>query len=298
LGLKSNKLFLILTSFWAFTLLALGSWWLYLLLSFGDKLNSLIQEGPRLGIPLNLINMMKWEGATFLIILLFLSLSLLRLILKDQAKTNSLHAFFASMTHELKTPLASIRLQSDVIKDTIDPLQSPRLEKLTSRMVEDTVNLETQMDKILQLSRIERGGNLNPIAVELESYIKEYKNTFFPALPVNIKTTGKEKSILADEFALRLILNNLYENSIKHAKSEEINIHIEYHSGHTTLTYSDGGTFSGNLKKLGTLFYKHDSSKGSGIGVYLITKLMEKMHGKLEIKNDNSLTYSLMFKYE
>jgi len=296
--LKSNKLFFLLTSFWAFTLLALGAWWLYLLLSFGEKIDVLITSNPNLGIPLNLVKMMKWEGATFFLILILLSLSILVLILKDQSKTKSMHAFFASMTHELKTPLASIRLQSDVIKDTIDVKSSPRLEKLTSRMVEDTVNLETQMDKILQLSRIERGGNLNPVSLEIEPFIRDFKNTYYPHLPLEINCAGEERAILADEFALSLILKNLYENSIKHAKSERIFIDINFADGQAELTYKDGGEFRGNLEKLGSLFYKHDSSKGSGIGVYLISKLMEKMHGRLKITNNQKLTFSLFFNYE
>ena len=40
-------------------------------------------------------------------------------------------------------------------------------------MIEDTKNLETQMDKILQLSRMEQGGNLNPSNLEIHSFIKE-----------------------------------------------------------------------------------------------------------------------------
>ncbi len=296
--LKSSKLSLTLTSFWAFTLLALGAWWLYLLMSFGDKLDLIIKQHPNLGLPINLVNMMKWEGATFLIILLLLSLSLLILIIKDQAKTRAMHAFFASMTHELKTPLASIRLQSDVIKDTLDANSSPRLEKLTTRMVEDTVNLETQMDKILQLSRVERGGNLNPTPVELESFLNDFKNTYYPTLPLEIHVQGIEKLILADEFALELILKNLYENSIKHAKTKKVFIDIEFTDTQALLTYKDGGNFKGDLNRLGTLFYKHDSSKGSGIGVYLITKLMEKMDGKLKISNKDDLTFRLSFNCE
>ena len=92
--------------------------------------------------------------------------------LKDQKKTRNMQAFFSSLTHELKTPLASIRLQADVINSLLENSQNKRLQNLSDRMIEDTKNLETQMDKILQLSRMEQGGDLNPRPLNIYTFIK------------------------------------------------------------------------------------------------------------------------------
>ena len=79
----------------------------------------------------------------------------------------------SNFTHELKTPLASIRLQADVISNLLESSKNKQLQSLSERMIEDAKNLETQMDKILQLSRMEQGGNLNPSNLEIHSFIKE-----------------------------------------------------------------------------------------------------------------------------
>jgi signal transduction histidine kinase len=60
--------------------------------------------------------------------------------------------------------------------------------------------------------------------------------------------------------------------------------------------YDDfGKKFTGDINHLGELFYKHNSSKGSGIGLYLIKNLLRKMNGKLEILNDERLKFKLTF---
>jgi signal transduction histidine kinase len=60
--------------------------------------------------------------------------------------------------------------------------------------------------------------------------------------------------------------------------------------------YDDfGKKFGGNTDRLGELFYKFNSSKGSGIGLYLIKNLMRQMHGQFHILNEERLRFKLCF---
>ena len=241
--------------------------------------------------------MLAWEGGSFLVLLMLLSISLLILYLKDQNKTKSLQAFFASLTHELKTPLASIRLQGEVINEILDAKKDPALDRLIGRLIDDTAKLEAQMDKILQLSRIERGGELNLTSVALVPFIKNLAKTWVP--DHNVEITGAETaaSIEVDEFALSLIVKNLLENTRIHTTSKKIVIKITEDKHRVKFSYFDHGEFKGDIEKLGTLFYKFNSTKGSGIGLYLTQKLLEKMDGKLEINRiENGLRFDLSFK--
>jgi signal transduction histidine kinase len=62
------------------------------------------------------------------------------------------------------------------------------------------------------------------------------------------------------------------------------------------LIYDDfGKKFLGSTSRLGELFYKFDSTKGSGIGLYLIKNLMRKMNGNFEIVNSERLKLKLSF---
>ena len=241
--------------------------------------------------------MLAWEGGSFLVLLMLLSISLLILYLKDQNKTKSLQAFFASLTHELKTPLASIRLQGEVINEILDEKKDPALDRLIGRLIDDTAKLEAQMDKILQLARIERGGELSLTSVALVPFIKNLAKTWVPNHEVEIQGIHSSAFIDVDEFALSLIVKNLLENTRIHTTSKKIVIKISEDQQRIKFSYFDHGEFKGDVEKLGTLFYKFNSTKGSGIGLYLTQKLLEKMEGKLVINRiENGLKFDLSFK--
>ena len=284
---NSSRLLFSLSLLWALVLLLIGIWWGYLITNFED----ILAHTDRFRIT----KMIMWEGGSFLVLLLLLSISLLILYLKDQRKTKSMHAFFASLTHELKTPLASIRLQGEVINEILTSKNDPTLNKLSSRLIEDTGKLETQMDKILQLSRIERGGSLNLTSLKLIPFIKNIIKKLGNGLNVEIDGTNQDVTIIADEFALELILKNLLENTRIHTQSSNVKINILESGASIFLTYQDEGNFLGDKNKLGTLFYKFNSSKGSGIGLYLTNKLLEKMQGELRVSGDRNLIFKLKF---
>lgn len=287
--LKSSKLIFTLSLLWSAVLLFLGAWWVYVMVNF-QYFMTYMEDGK-------MSKMLAWEGGTFLVLLLLLSFSLLTLFLKDQKKTKSLQAFFASLTHELKTPLASIRLQGEVINEILESKNDPTLNKLISRLINDTTKLETQMDKILQLSRIERGGELNLTSVSLVSTINRMAKSTLSDQVVHLECVDDKIRIDADEFALELIIKNLFENTKIHTKSKAIHINITRDENSIYMSYFDNGEFTGDLLRLGNLFYKHNSTKGSGIGLYLTHQLLKKMHADLKITTHNGgLKFNLIFK--
>lgn len=244
--------------------------------------------------------MVAWEGGTFLVLLILLSGTLISYFLKDQKKTKALQAFFAGLTHELKTPLASMRLQAEVLKDVVEEERpSPeRIKTLSTRMIEDAMNLETQMDKILQLSRIEKGGTLNISSVPLNKTISRLIDKFGGEIQMNFEPTDPNVKIQADEFALELIFKNLFENTRIHSKGNKIRLSVE-HNDEIILRYHDNeALFEGDFNRLSELFYKHNSARGSGIGLYLVNQLMTLMKGKLRcrLNADKSLIFELHFK--
>ncbi|MEC7275315.1 MAG: HAMP domain-containing sensor histidine kinase [Bdellovibrionota bacterium] len=284
---RTSKLFLILSFLYAALLLALGSWWLYLIIQYSEKLEPF--AGSKVAA------MVKWEGATFFTLLVLLSASLLFLYIKDQKKTKGLQAFFASMTHELKTPLASIRLQTEVLKEELDDSKcDQRSTTLVNRLIQDTNKLETQMDKILQLSRLEGGGNLNLTQLNLLELCKNALKRWDIELEVTLDIK-EDLEILGDEFAFNLILRNLFENTLNHSTQKRAKISAKEQGGQIALHYEDDGQFTGDTQKLGKLFYKHNSKKGSGIGLYLILKLTHKMKGSLTITTVPHMHYSFLF---
>lgn len=270
---RESHLLLFLSLLWALLLLILGGWWFYLMHQLG--------QGHILPTA-KLTRMLRWEGTTFVGLLLLLSATLMILYWRDIKKAKALQTFFASLTHELKTPLASVRLQSEVIHDLG---QNTKMINLTTRLIEDTKNLERQMDKILQLSRMELGGNLSLELINIASLIKNILPKIKGEIPLHLKCEEREQNALVflDRFALELILLNMIENSARYNSHPNIVMELKINNKILQLNYSDGGNFQGEVEKIGKLFFKHTTKSGSGIGFYLIKKLMLKMNGNLEI---------------
>ncbi len=261
--------------------LALGVWWLYLL----TVLSRMI--GPTSS---GVINMVKWEGSTFLLLIVASSMTLMYLYARDLKKTRALQALFASLTHELKTPLASMRLQAEVIRDLIadETHDHAQLTSLTTRLIQDTTKFEHELDKGLQLSRVEKDGELNLQPIDLTRFVKK----FISRSPLPISLEGSA-IVMADEMALTMIFRNLLENTQRHnPQTQKVLITLQSDQ----LIYNDHGSdFQGSRKRLGHLFYKHDSKKGTGIGLYLITQLMRAMRGTLSYSQQGPLIFSLRF---
>lgn len=276
---KRSLTLLIPTVLFTLTLIALAGWWLYL-----------ISEGIPQGV--DIYSLVKWEGLTFITVLLFLLLIVLYLSWLDKVKVKTMRDFFSSLTHELKTPLAAIRLQSEVIYENIKELKYDNLPLLSQRLTRETLRLEIQMDKILQLSRVEQGGELNLRSLSLKDFIAKEMEAWEDQLQISLSIKSHNFQVMADDFALTIILRNLFENTYIHSREKKVQIEIL----DETVFYRDGGHFEGHKKHIGKLFYKYNSPQGSGIGIYLIKKLMEQMNGQLSIQTLPRLEFFLKFK--
>lgn len=295
---KTRRWFYGLTLFWVIFLLVLGSWWLYLVFELHSSLSALRLDA--LAGQEKFLNMMKWEGSFFFIVLIILGFSLTIMYLRDMRKTQALGAFFSSLSHELKTPLASMRLQAEVIKDLIEDESHSheQLSKLTTRLIEDTHKLEGELEKSLQLSRIENDAPLSLAPLSLERYLKRHQTKLAPTHQLELVFQDAAREVMADELALNMIFRNLFENTKRHqTTSTKIRITTFKQGENIHVLYDDFGLpFQGNFKQLGTLFYKFNSTKGSGLGLFLIKNLMKKMQGQLDIEHNGHLTFNLSFK--
>ncbi len=176
---RTRFLFYGLTFLWLLLILTIGLWWLYLIFKLGE-----IFENPLTAQTFNFERfplMIKWEGLTFLSLLLLLSLSLFFVFWQDQKKSRALQAFFASLTHEMRTPLASVRLQCEVIeekvsgKDKLSGADLERLKQLVGRLIQASTGLEEEFDRSLELARLEQRTQFETRPLDLEQFISELK---------------------------------------------------------------------------------------------------------------------------
>jgi signal transduction histidine kinase len=225
--------------------------------------------------------MLIGESSTFLALLLAISLLLAWLYWREQRRARSMQAFFASVTHELRTPLTSIRLQAEAIAEG-----SQRAE-LARRLLEDSHRLESQIEKTLELARIEGGGSLSDQEIPLHPWLAHSIHDIAAAhgarLDLRAHLDANLPPVEADAAALQLILRNLVENSVRHSCITPVSVRLTAarQGRYVVLEYQDNGRgVAAGTGRLGRLFGRGAASPGAGVGLYLVRRLMQRMRGR------------------
>ncbi len=298
---------MVLQAVWLIFLCVLGAWWVSLMFSQAGRIASLEQQAGIDALDaqkqwLRTQRMLVWEGGTFFGALLF-SLGLLAWFhWRDTRRARTLQAFFASVTHELRTPLASIRLESEALADVL-PAASPG-RPLVDRMLEDSARLESQVERALELARLEGGGGVLTRPVNLRPIVAEFLRNWRPppGRTVEIQNLTAEVGAIADPGSIHTLLRNLIENSVRHSRANPLRITIStYTSGPSTvLSVSDHGSAPTGLPgKLGSLFARGADSAGAGVGLYLTRQLMRRMGGEARfVTGADGFTAELAFESE
>lgn len=271
-------------------LIALVGWWSTLLLDKSHALYELqIQTGVASTSSLqewtHFKTMVFWEGLAFVGLAFLTAAFSLRLLYRDRVRTKQLQGFFAGMTHELRTPMASIRLQAESIATRIG--DDEHMQRWLNRLIFDTRRMETQIDRALELVRLGNGEPLSLEAVhtntELTQWIQHEAQYYNDRLTLQIHLEPA-KLFLANS-GVRILIRNLLENTIRHSKSSPPTVHISGQlgtNGNYILKVEDNGSSSSiPFEKLGQLFQKDPKSPGSGVGLYLVRLLVEEMGGQI-----------------
>ncbi len=279
-----NKIILGLV--WITLSISLGFWWMVLGLNQSKQIYELKielkQENEAKEFLFRQSRMIKLEGSFFILLLIIGGSTLLILTHRENSRILVLKNFFATLTHEMKTPLASLRLQAETLEEEI---KSKKTRKTILRLIDDTKRLELQMDKALYLASLNRKESLFIEKIDLNDFFHYIKQNYEI---LNLNT--KEKIFIkADKKALESIFKNLIENSIHHGSSTKIEISYTLKEKFVEISFKDNGnSFQGEASKLGKLYYKHGTKSGSGIGIYLIINLISKMNGLVSFFPENN----------
>lgn len=288
---RQSRRVAILAAVWLVVILALVAWWAYHLLDQSTRIADLsglagVSQAEVLAEQAVTHRMVFWEGGTFLLLLLTVSAALFWYYRRDIRRARGTQAFFAALTHELRTPLTSVRLQTEAIAAG-EPSQ-----ELIERLLVDTHRLESQIDKTLELARIEGGGTLAEQAIRFDQWLDRALRTIVATegegAQLRLTVEPSLPPVHGDTAALQLILRNLVENSLRHGDRDPIHLQVvAVRTAHgVDLRYRDDGRgCQGDLSKLGRMFARGNASRGTGVGLYLVRVLMERMGGSVEFAN-------------
>ncbi|WP_035237425.1 sensor histidine kinase [Desulfobacter vibrioformis] len=200
------------------------------------------------------------------------------------------HNFIYNFTHELKTPVTSLRLYLETfIRHPMDPGD---VKKYSADMLKDIDRLTENIDRILNLARIESQNFGSKVTREsLVVFLKEFcrKNaTLFRGLDIKIENpSGGRFEYPVNAFLLDILLTNIFSNAIRYNESRTpcLTVLFKSYLQKVTIDFIDNGigVDKEEAKKIFRKFYQADrnnnhSTTGSGLGLYLVSSIAA-IHG-------------------
>lgn len=249
----------------------------------------------------------------FILILTVIFIHTIRMTLRQHKLGEMKNDFVNNMTHELKTPVASISLASQMLTDESVPKTPQMTQHLSSVIKDETARLQRLIDRVLQTSLLEKGRMaLKQDELCVNEMLDDIASTF--ALKVEEKggqiecdLKADNDRILADEVHITNVFFNLMENAVKYSREEEpLQLKVTTYNKHNSLciTIADNGIGikRENLKKIFDKFYRVHSGnthdvKGFGLGLAYVKNIISMHHGQItatsEINKGTKFTITL-----
>jgi two-component system, OmpR family, phosphate regulon sensor histidine kinase PhoR len=215
--------------------------------------------------------------------------------------------FVANVSHELKTPLTSIKgFVETLLEGALEDKQNCR--HFLKIIQGHTERLNNLINDLLELSRIEsRKIPLEKEEFKLKILVEEILNEYEPQLKERNITSemsfGADTPVLADKKKLRVALNNLIDNAIKFNKdSGFIHISCETKATHTKVIIEDSGIGipPEHLERIFERFYRVDRGRsrelgGTGLGLSIVKHIIELHGGSIGIESVEGVGSKLFF---
>jgi signal transduction histidine kinase len=233
-------------------------------------------------------------GLILLIGLSFIT-SLIFRHLNVQLKITRLYdTFIGNVTHELKSPLSSIQLYLETLKQRNVPPEKQK--EFIELMMKDTDRLQGLINSILEISAQEKNKLLYEFQVHpADKFIKKIIEESLERFRVgkeNYKISGvADCNIFAGRDALRIVFDNLIDNAIKYSiKQPIINVNLTCNGNSLIIKFTDNaiGISADEQKKIFNKFYRIYNKnvpnvKGTGLGLYRVREIIKAHHGKISV---------------
>ncbi len=253
------------------------------------------------------VNIKIWmvlgEGSVFLVFLLTGLVIMQRTIKKEIALVRQQRNFLLSITHELKTPIAAIKLGIQTLLKRKN-LPDKQREKLEKSALNNTERLHDLIDNVLLATRIESGQHpLHLIPTNLSDLTKKICQDFelSPGFKGELITSIEDNlTINVDSTAFESILINLLDNALKYGEGKRTEVTLKESGSFIFLEVSDQGPGIPieERRRVFDKFYRMGneetrSRKGTGIGLFIVKELVELHGGNITIgtNSDSGSTF-------
>jgi two-component system phosphate regulon sensor histidine kinase PhoR len=224
------------------------------------------------------------------------------LIFRQKRYTEIKNDFINNMTHELKTPIASISLAAQMMNDDSVTKSEQMTKHLGGIIADESKRLRFLVEKVLQMSMFDKK---SVVFKKKQLDLNEMVETIASTFSLRVEHTGGkiytqieavDSGIYVDEVHFQNAITNLMDNAVKYRKPEEpLDIYIRTWNDHDRLLLSIRDTGQGikkeNIKKIFDKFYrvhtgnKHDV-KGFGLGLAYVKKVVDLHQGEIKCESD------------
>ncbi|MFO7891834.1 MAG: HAMP domain-containing sensor histidine kinase [bacterium] len=241
------------------------------------------------------INVIILVGGLIMLVAISFGMSIIFRRLNLQMRITKLYDnFIANITHELKSPLASIQMYLETLNTRKVPIKQQK--EFINYMMTDAKRLHYLINSILEISALEQKKTMfnyhtHDADTLIHDLIQETMRRF-KLTDKNVHIKGKVNcQCVADQDALQIVLNNLVDNSIKYSVGPvHINIKLRQTTQHIVITFSDNGIGipGKEIKKIFHKFHrlynkKIPSVKGTGLGLYWVREIIRNHGGKVSV---------------
>ena len=221
-------------------------------------------------------------------------------ILRQKQLSELQRDFINNMTHEFKTPISTINISTDVFLQNELIKSDPRLNRYAGIIKEQVLRLNTQVEKVLQLAKIERNNielhleevNLAELIQNISSSLELKVDEKHGHLQIDVQAI--KTNIRADRMHLTNILHNLVDNAVKYAQGTPQIVVGLYNEGNAlVLKVKDNGMGipKEHQKRVFDKFYRVPTGnvhnvKGFGLGLFYVKTMCAAHRWKLKLESE------------
>ncbi len=256
------------------------------------------------------LGFMSVSTIVLIIFILATFLTALIIIFRQKKLSEMKTDFVNNMTHELKTPISTISLASQMLGDKSVPVEMKNLGHISGVISKETDRLGQQVEKVLQMAIFEKGKiDLKKKTGDIHQIIENVADNFRIQLDNkdgSLKLIlGAENSYVAfDEVHMTNVISNLMDNAIKYCdKNPEIEIETCNNNSHIELIVKDNGIgiSKEDQKKVFDKFFRVYTGnihniKGFGLGLSYVKRIVDEHQGNISVESE--LNKGAAFKIE
>jgi signal transduction histidine kinase len=242
--------------------------------------------------------MIMGEGLTFVVVFTAGALSLHKSVNRQRKLQEQKKNFLLSVTHELKSPLASIKLLLQTIQKR--SLNKDQIMDFIDKSLLDIERLDDMVENMLLASKIDNQSYTFPkasfnLSVLVDSIVNRLQITKCDCNQQIINAEIEPKiEITGDKFALTSVVTNLIENAVKYSKPcEAVAVKLFSKEDKIYLQVADHGIGIADEEKsrIFDKFYRVGSedtrnTKGTGLGLYIVKEVLNKHQASIRVKDN------------